>query len=216
MIVLGVLGIFVWAALLMASLSWLKRQGRYNIQQGESNTPNRTQIIFRNQIMSFFLVLGVSYLFGKYFVSYESASIVILLFETVSVLLLYDFGYYWMHRTFHNPKLMKAIHGVHHRSRKVSAPESLYLHPVENIAGLVLLFVTMLLFGVHAISFLIIFGCYTTVMILNHTGMVFPHPIFRPLNYMAVKHDVHHSSNLNANYASIFTFIFDKTFDTYD
>lgn len=213
--IIGVLCIFGWAATLMFTMSRLRKTGKWDIQSGISNTPNRTTIIVRNQIMSFFFVIGLTYLYDKYILTHEVQSAGLVLITTFAILLVYDFFYYIMHRTLHRPSLMKKIHGVHHKSRKVAAPESLYLHPVENIAGLVLLFAVVLLFGCSNITFLVVFAVYTTMMILNHTGMVFPHPIFKSLNNMAIEHDRHHSTDLNKNYASIFPFIYDRMFGTY-
>ena len=213
--IIGVLCIFVWSAVLMFTLSRLRKTGKWDIQSGISNTPNRTKIIFHNQIMSFFFVIGLTYIYDKYILTHESQTIGFVLVTSFAILLVYDFFYYLMHRALHHPSLMKKIHGVHHKSRKVAAPESLYLHPAENIAGLVLLFAVVFLHGCSTTTFLVVFTVYVTAMILNHTGMVFPHPIFRPLNYMAIKHDHHHSKHLNKNYASIFTFIYDRMFETY-
>lgn len=213
---LGVLVIFGWAAALMFTMSRLRKTGKYDIQQGFSRMPNRVNVILRNQTMSFFFVLGLAYLFDTFFINYGQTNAFHIVLDTLVILLIYDLLYYAMHRSLHHPSLMKKIHGVHHKARKVAAPESLYLHWIENIAGLVLLFGVMASFGsINVITFLVIFATYTTVMILNHTGMVFPHPIFKPLNYMAIKHDRHHSTHLDKNYASIFTFIYDRAFQSY-
>lgn len=213
--IIGVLCIFGWSAALMFTLSRLRKTGKWDIQSGVSNTPNRIKIILRNQIMSFFFVLSVAFLFDKYVLIHGAYSFSAVLVHTFCILLVYDLFYYIMHRSLHHPTLMKKIHGVHHKSRKVAAPESLYLHPIENLAGLVLLFVVVFVMGANVTTFLVVFASYVTVMILNHSGMVFPHPIFKSLNNMAIEHDRHHSTDLNKNYASIFTFIYDRMFDTY-
>ncbi len=96
-----------------------------------------------------------------------------------------------------------------------SAVESLYLHPLEQLAGLSLLMGSTAILGpVSTTAFLLIVFVHTTANILVHTNMVFPHPACKLANYWAQRHDVHHGKHLNRNYASIFPF-WDMMFDTY-
>ena len=139
--------------------------------------------------------------------------------EALVVLLLYDFMYYFMHRfPFHEWKRFKKIHAVHHRIRNPSAIDSLYLHPVENLAGLVLLWVATALVGlvagpVHVLSFGIAFVVYTTMNVLVHAGLewkVFPLTV---LGGIARRHDKHHANMAAGNYANLFPF-WDRMFGT--
>lgn len=134
--------------------------------------------------------------------------------ETLGVLLLYDFMYYLYHRGLHHPKLMKHIHGVHHFIRHPTASESIFIHPLEQIGALSLLIVAMLVLGpISTISFLAIFFIYSTVNIIVHANVVFPHPGFRMFNFWVEKHDIHHDK-VKHNYASIFPF-WDLALGTY-
>ncbi|MEC7523978.1 MAG: sterol desaturase family protein [Myxococcota bacterium] len=120
------------------------------------------------------------------------------------VLFVYDFAYYFMHRTMHHRKLMPLVHEIHHRVRVPSALESLYLSPVEMLAGLLLLMaVTWALGPVHWIAFVAVFFLYSTLHIVIHSGMTFPHPVFRVMNHLTMKHHKHHLNKHGHNFASV-------------
>ena len=44
---------------------------------------------------------------------------------------------------------------------------------------------------------------YSTLHILIHSGMTFPHPVFGVLNYLTLKHHKHHLNKHGHNYASV-------------
>ena len=144
-----------------------------------------------------------------------ASSVLSVALESLSVLLVYDFLYYFLHRCLHTPGMMRRVHGVHHRVHFPEAMDGLYLHPAETIAGLALLFVAMSVVGpVSVASFLTIAFVHSVANIATHTNLVVPHPTFALFNYWAVRHDFHHGSHRNANYASIFPF-WDRMFGTY-
>ena len=135
--------------------------------------------------------------------------------ESLTVLVVYDFLYYLLHRWLHTPRMMHRVHGVHHRVHYPEAMDGLFLHPAETIAGLALLFVAMAAVGpVSVASFLTVALVHSVANIATHTNLRVPHPTFALFNYWAVRHDFHHSSHRNANYASIFPF-WDRMFGTY-
>lgn len=135
--------------------------------------------------------------------------------ETLGVLLLYDFVYYFYHRGMHHPKIMRHVHGVHHFVRFPLADESIYLHPAEQIGAICILLGSMMLLGpISTTSFLMIFFIYSTVNIIVHCNLIIPHPAFRLFNFWVEKHDVHHKRVKN-NYSSIFPF-WDFAFGTYE
>ncbi len=125
--------------------------------------------------------------------------------EAVTVVLLYDFGYYFMHRyLFHEWKILRGVHSVHHAARNPRQIDSLLLHPVETILGLGLFFGSVALVGgVHLYTLGALFTIYTALNILNHAGLDIPHFPFKTLGLLAAKHDRHHHSMLSGNYASI-------------
>jgi len=61
--------------------------------------------------------------------------------DTVVILMVYDFFYYWMHRTvFHGKGYFRMVHAVHHQARKptLTSLDSLLLHPWEAFLGIAL------------------------------------------------------------------------------
>ena len=133
--------------------------------------------------------------------------------EVLCVLLLYDFMYYFFHRFMHIRKVMRFCHAVHHRVRFPTASESIFLHPLENIGGLGLLILAIVIVGpISTISFLAIFFIHSAINLIVHSNLIIPHPSFRLFNFWVEKHDVHHHKARN-NYASIFPF-WDQAFGT--
>ena len=125
--------------------------------------------------------------------------------EAVSVILIYDFAYYFAHRfPLHEWELFRWVHAVHHAARNPRTVDSLLLHPLENLMGLSLLFGTIALVGgIHLYTFAPIFIAYTTLNVWNHSGVMLPFFGFRTLGRLSLKHDRHHHSMLAGNYASI-------------
>lgn len=218
-IILGV--ILAFDGVLMSVMAWAAQSSslkRYRIR-----TPTTYRIpklkkainIGLNGLLSMVFFAAMLYHFGDYLMDDEPVNGVAIFGEVLASLLLYDFLYYFLHRGMHHPKFMKYVHGVHHYVRFPTSTESIYLHPVENLAGLGLLCIAMMLVGpISAVSFLIVFFIHSTVNILVHSNLVLPHPAFKLFNFWAMKHDLHHGKHLNRNYASIFPF-WDQMFGTY-
>lgn len=137
--------------------------------------------------------------------------------DVFATLLLYDFLYYFMHRyLFHEWKLLRAVHVVHHTNKQPTAFESLYLHPVENAMGLCLLMLCLLIVGpVSLPAFAVILAVYSFLNLVIHSGLDFDRPGLRAIGYMARKHARHHASMRAGNYASI-TPLPDLLFDTHE
>lgn len=125
--------------------------------------------------------------------------------EGLTVLFIYDFGYYFMHRyPFHEWKILRGAHSVHHAARNPRHIDSLLLHPIETVLGLSLFFGSCALVGgVHVITLGVLFTIYTALNILNHAGVNDPNFPFKTLGKLAVVHDRHHHSMISGNYASI-------------
>jgi sterol desaturase/sphingolipid hydroxylase (fatty acid hydroxylase superfamily) len=127
--------------------------------------------------------------------------------EIVMVIILYDFLYYAVHRyPFHEWKMLRSVHEVHHRTRHPRGIDSLLLHPAETCIGLgAFLVAVALVGGVHFISFAVLFIGYTTLNVINHAGLNFGRFPLRILGMLAVKHDKHHRRDLAGNYAFLTT-----------
>ncbi len=158
-----------------------------------------------NTTVSITLIFSVMYGLGDYLYYDHAAPAWRYLLEAATVILIYDFGYYFIHRyPFHEWKILRGVHAVHHASRNPRVIDSLLLHPVETILGLGLFFGSAALVGgVHIYTLGVLFATYTAFNILNHAGIDVPHFPFKTLGVLAAKHDRHHHSMLSGNYASI-------------
>lgn len=171
--------------------------------------------VFGNMVFSAALVFAFCYgLYDFMFTSQESSWWVMIL-QSLGILLIYDFLYYLLHRfAFHEWSVLRKVHVVHHAVRHPTAPDSLYLHPVENFLGLALLCACTILVGpVHPLTFAVVFMVYSALNIVVHCGLDVPRLGLRAVSFMARKHDIHHTSMKGGNYASI-TPLWDVLFGT--
>jgi sterol desaturase/sphingolipid hydroxylase (fatty acid hydroxylase superfamily) len=145
-----------------------------------------------NITVSVTLIFSVMFGLGEYLYYDHPIPAWRYLLEAVTVILIYDFGYYFMHRyPFHEWKILRGVHSVHHAARNPRFIDSLLLHPVETVLGL----------GLYTLAAL--FTTYTALMILNHAGVDYPRFPFKTLGILAAKHDRHHHSMLSGNYAAV-------------
>ncbi len=138
-------------------------------------------------------------------------------FGVVLVIVLYEFGYYFIHRyPFHEWKILRRVHSTHHRTRHPRGIDSMLLHPVETCIGLgAFLAAVALAGGVHYYSFGVLFVGYTTLNVINHAGIDFQRFPLRTLDHLAVQHDKHHRNMRAGNYAFL-TPIPDTLFGTFE
>lgn len=166
-----------------------------------------------NNVLSLLIFGAYFYFLGNHTLYAGWPGVTGLLGEVLGVLLLYDFMYYFFHRGMHRRSVMRYCHAVHHRVRFPTSNESIFLHPLENLGGLGLLILAIVILGpISTTSFLVMFFLHSTINIIVHSNLVFPHPAFRLFNFWVEKHDVHHHKARN-NYASIFPF-WDQAFGT--
>jgi sterol desaturase/sphingolipid hydroxylase (fatty acid hydroxylase superfamily) len=158
-----------------------------------------------NAFVSIGLIVLVLALVGDKLVYEGATPWWVMLAEGVVAILIYDFGYYFMHRyPFHEWKLLREQHAVHHAARNPTAIDSLLLHPIETAAGLLLFFGSIAVVGgIHAVTFGVLFFCYTVLNVWNHAGLKFKRGPLRIIGILSEKHDRHHHSMLSGNYASI-------------
>jgi sterol desaturase/sphingolipid hydroxylase (fatty acid hydroxylase superfamily) len=144
--------------------------------------------------------------------------------DTFTILMVYDFFYYLMHRfVFHGKGYFRMVHAVHHQARKptLTSLDSLLLHPWEAFLGIVLYMVVTtsycLIAGVqmHVVTVILTTIIYTQINQLNHTR--FPEQKFPQhlLHWIGDKHSLHHIDMHHGNYATI-TLLFDKLFGTFE
>jgi len=167
----------------------------------------RLKNIAVSSMLSLVLVFGLPYLVFEATFYAGPVAAVTLIWQVLAILLIYDFAYYWLHRAMHHKRLMRLVHGVHHRVHNPTALESFYLHPAELFAGLALLIACTWLVGpVHGHAFAIVFFIHSTLNILVHAGLRFRHPLLLPIDHLARKHHVHHMDDFDKNYASLTPF----------
>ena len=164
----------------------------------------RSRVIL-NTTVSITLIFSVMYGLGDYLYYDHAIPAWRFALEAATVILLYDFGYYFMHRfLFHEWRILRGVHSVHHAARNPRVIDSLLLHPIETFMGLSLFFGSVgLVGGVHLYTLALLFITYTAFNILNHAGVDIPRFPVRTLGILAAKHDRHHHSMISGNYASI-------------
>lgn len=185
-----------------------KRAERYLISDDPHRSKSDREVYWRaalNSAVSITLIFSAMFGFADYLYYDRAIPAWRYVLEAVTVILIYDFGYYFMHRyPFHEWKILRGVHSVHHAARNPRVIDSLLLHPVETVLGLGLFFGSVALVGgVHIYTLGALFVAYTAFNILNHAGVDVPHFPLKTLGILAAKHDRHHHSMRSGNYASI-------------
>lgn len=158
-----------------------------------------------NIAVSVSLIIGIVVVFGDRLFYTREVPLWMKVVEAAGAIFIYDFVYYFVHRyPFHEWKLLRSVHAVHHAARNPRSIDSLLLHPLETVIGLSLFFGSMAAVGgVHITTFAVFFFTYNVFNIFNHAGVSVPHFPLRTLGILAEKHDRHHHSMLSGNYSSI-------------
>ena len=150
------------------------------------------------------MVLGIVYALHDQLLHTRAVSAWTIAAQTAGILVVYDFVYYFLHRGMHHPKLLRWVHGVHHRARNPSALESFYQHPVELVSGLALLFASIWVVGpVHEHAFVATFFLYSTLNIIVHAGLESRVGLLAPIDFLIRKHHAHHSADPLKNYSTM-------------
>lgn len=210
---------------LIGVLTWITRSqfgADHQIRQAKNHSlpPGRfwgTAAV--NSTLAIGMVFGFAYLFGGWLFTSATVHPVRAALEGIAILLVYDFFYYFMHRyPFHEWKTLRKIHAVHHIVRNPSAVDSLYMHPLENFAGLGLLWLCTALVRVVAgpvsvYTFGAVFLIYSVLNVIVHAGLDLRGPGLGLFTHYATRHNKHHVSMNGKNYASV-TPIWDLVFGT--
>lgn len=146
--------------------------------------------------------------------------------EIVAVLLVFDFMYYWTHRSlFHgnwkgNP--LRKVHALHHQARKPTYVDALYVHPLETAIGLMLFLCSIPIVAavsgatLNVFSMVIATWIFTQLNTLNHVYTRFPDRFpFRVIDYITGVHAAHHVDMNHGNFATL-TMFYDKLFGTFE
>ncbi|MEZ4426877.1 MAG: sterol desaturase family protein [Nannocystaceae bacterium] len=184
-----------------------RRSDRYKLYPLRPKQLGRiARVVIPNSLLSGAILIGVS-LWGLDgpLIHEQGTSAGALLYDVLATLGLYDLLYYCLHRfLFHEWRLLRSVHVVHHTVKYPSAIESLFVHPIENVLGVSLLLACLAIVGpVSLPAYAIILASYSWLNIVIHSGLALRSPLLRPVAFMIRKHARHHSSMRSGNYASI-------------
>jgi sterol desaturase/sphingolipid hydroxylase (fatty acid hydroxylase superfamily) len=196
-----------------------KQENRIKIKtekyQGRLSTSNQVALATN---LFFFIVVA------PFITTFDSQPWWRLLVDVFVILMVYDFFYYWMHRSvFHGQGYFRKVHGVHHQARQaqMTSLDSLLLHPWEAFLGIALYMVVTTVYclaadvQMHVVTVIVTTIIYTQINQLNHTKMNLDYFPFRYLNYASERHSRHHIDMHHGNYSTI-TLFFDWLFGTYE
>ncbi|MDH3709135.1 MAG: sterol desaturase family protein [Cyclobacteriaceae bacterium] len=128
----------------------------------------------------------------------------------VSILLLQETYYYWLHRWMHKPKVYRLIHKTHHDSIHTSAFTSFSFHPVESLLQALYLPVVLTIVPTYFYLVLFLLIIMTVAATINHAG-VEVYPSGRLGKWMgnwlvgSTHHHIHHTK-FRYNFGLYFTF----------
>lgn len=222
LVVMGLSGLY------MGFMSWLGQSGlmaRHRRRQDKPYSipdPKKKLNSALNSLVSTGLVFGLVALSSPWVIDADKPpSALAIVTESVMILLIYDLGYYLLHRfVLHEWKPGRRIHAVHHMIRTPYARDSLWIHPVETALGIALLMASTLLTTqivgpVSPWSFGVCFFVYSILNIHIHAAFDLDFFPFRTLTVLSRNHDAHHRSMKGGYYASI-TPLWDHVFGTAD
>jgi sterol desaturase/sphingolipid hydroxylase (fatty acid hydroxylase superfamily) len=183
-----------------------RRSDGYKVYAARSKDIARiVKIVLPNSVLSGAIVVTLSYVASDWLWHRSETNLLELVADVGVTLGLYDLLYYCLHRfLFHEWQLLRNVHVLHHTVKYPTAIESLYVHPVENVLGVLLLFAcTMIVGPVSLPAYAVLLAIYSWLNIVIHCGLDFQHPMLRPVARMVRNHARHHSSMRAGNYASI-------------
>lgn len=145
--------------------------------------------------------------------------------QIVTILMVYDFFYYWTHRMlFHDTPgrvgPLKWMHAVHHRQLNPCRIDSGYLNPLESAIGMGLYVAAIaaltLVFGrFHVGTILVTWMAFMEINLHNHDLWDRKRFAGGYIATMAEMHHHHHSRFTGGNFATI-TLLYDWMFGTLD
>ena len=206
---------------ILAGLAWLGKSSLMEKHRTRKDWPRkvpddehvRNRTI--NSIVSTAMIFGTCFALHDFLFIEVSQSFGAIIVQTILILALYDFGYYFLHRyAFHEWTVGRRWHGVHHRIRSPYVTDSLFIHPIETMLGLGLFFLCVLIVGpVSVYAFGVAFFVYSAWNLFIHSAFDLPFFPFKAMSSLVTHHDLHHRSMKAGYYASL-TPICDFVFGT--
>lgn len=219
-LIFGIIGVAICSTVFISLWTWAAGSERY--QKYRIRTPVRDPLakVSRFKEVSRALVFDIIFYVAYLVLAYDwliqdgSVGLLTMFGQVLAILLIYDFMFYWVHRLFHHPFLMRRVHGVHHKVRFPKAIDDYYLHPIDSLWVTTLFFSSIAIVGpLSTTSFIVTLFVYVFINNSLHSGLNLPHPLFALTNYLARRHEVHHGKKASANFGSIFPF-WDMMFGT--
>ena len=220
-LIAGLVGVYFFSVIftvLQTRATSSERYKKYRLYTPVNDPLANTSKFLRTSLIIIFIAcIWTAYLTQGYdwVIHDEPAGFAVLLGQVLAVLLIYDFMFYWVHRAFHLPFLMRYVHHVHHRVRFPTAIDDYYLHPIDTLWVTTLFFLSIAIIGpVNTTTFIATLFVWVFINNSIHGGLNLPHPIFKLTNYWARMHECHHGKNMQSNFGSIFPF-WDMMFGTH-
>lgn len=120
----------------------------------------------------------------------------------------HDTWFYWTHRLLHRPRWFRLAHAVHHASRPPTAWAAMSFHPLEALAGAVVIPALVFLVPIHAAMLLLVLAVMTVMGVTNHLGWeVFPRALVRSQAgrwLITASHHQRHHDEYRCNYGLYF------------
>ena len=191
-----------------------------------SNLHHRSSYTLRDTVNNFVLMLlngGLDLLFRGvyvfvlfYFWTHRFTEISTPWIYWLTLLILEDFAFYWLHRFDHHVRLFWAVHVTHHSSEKLNFSVGFRSSVFQPLYRFVY-FIPIALVGFKPMDIVFIYSATQIWGILIHTEYINKMGWLEYIFVTPSHHRVHHASNplyLDKN-MGMFLIIWDKLFDTF-
>jgi sterol desaturase/sphingolipid hydroxylase (fatty acid hydroxylase superfamily) len=204
-VIFAISGVFIRAISAFAVSEVARRHRTRQDRPSRVDPATHRKSSIANSVVSTALIVGVPMSFRSHLFVSEPVGALRALAEATAILLIYDLGYYLLHRfVLHEWSVGRRIHAVHHTIRTPYASDSLYIHPAETVAGVALFLGSTAIIGpVGLASFGLAFLVYSLLNVFIHSAVDLRFFPFRSLTALVRHHDVHHDSMKSGYYASI-------------
>lgn len=138
--------------------------------------------------------------------------------QIIFAIFLYDFTYYWYHRSFHYSKILWRLHRIHHCSTKLTFSKTFRFNFLEIFTENVLLLGILKLFSAPTEVLIWTMAMINFTVLVKHANIDVRFP--RYLDWLLVSpanHRIHHSSDETESQQNFsgFTMLWDVIFGTY-
>lgn len=137
------------------------------------------------------------------------------LLQVVLVIVVHEFGQYWMHRLMHNSTPFWLTHAPHHHLTQLNAGKGAVGNPIELI---LISLSAVVLFDLDVTAVFAAFGAQTVITVFAHANVRSDPPIWYSFFFTTIRHhSLHHSTGYEetrCNYGNALILL-DRIFGTY-